>query len=305
MGGRALVFPPDGKYLASISWEDEQKQQTLGFPPGTLKLWDAASRSEIATVPLRQRVGDRRVVFSPDAKTLVIEDEGKLHLYTVPELRALTNWPGFQPAYSQDGSTIVYALWNPNRVVRRQVATGQEVRIGEQADRVRDLTLSPDGRTVVTSGYYSGGTITFWDAQGQSSPVKVEKHTDKVWMVAFSPDGQTLASSSWDGRLGLWNVKERRNVALLRGHKAEMAAVAFSPDGRTVATSSQDKTVRLWNLETRREVAVLRHPGIVHPLAFSPDGQWLVTGGEGTIRFWHAPTFEELAAIHETKEERR
>ena len=34
-------------------------------------------------------------------------------------------------------------------------------------------------------------------------------------MVAFSPDGQTLASASWDGKLGLWNVKERRNLAEL------------------------------------------------------------------------------------------
>jgi WD40 repeat protein len=194
---------------------------------------------------------------------------------------------------------MVYALRNPNRVVRRHLATGQEVRIGDQADGVLDLALSPDGRTVVTSGYGSGGIITFWDALGQVPPVPVEKHTDRVWMVAFSPDGQTLASASWDGTLGLWNVKERRNLALLRGHKTDLSSVAFSPDGRTVATSSQDTTVRLWNLTTRREVAVLRHPGNVYPLVFSPDGQWLASGSAGRIHFWHAPTFDELNATEE------
>jgi len=293
-----LAFAPGGKQLATCSGDFEKGSS------GEVKLWDAATRTEIGTVPLRWRAGDRRVVFAPDGQTLVLEDDGKLNIYTVPELQAVTNWPGFLPAYSQDGSALVYALRNPNRVVRRHLATGQEVRIGDQADGVRDLALSPDGKTVATSAD-SGGIITFWDALGQSPPVTVTNHTQRVWMVAFSPDGQTLASASWDGKLGLWNVKERRNLALLRGHKGEMSSVAFSPDGRTVATSSEDKTVRLWNLETRREIAVLRHPGNVYPLVFSPNGQWLVTGCEGTIRFWHAPTFEEIAAAQNTKEKRQ
>jgi WD40 repeat protein len=146
--------------------------------------------------------------------------------------------------------------------------------------------------------------MTFWDVRGHVQPVKREEHTHIVEKLAFSPDGQTLASASWDGRLGLWNVKERRNLGLSRGHKGHLATVAFSPDGRTVATSSGDATVRLWNLATRREVAVLRLD-VVWPIAFSPDGQWLATGGGDTIRFWHAPTFEELAVAQNTKEERK
>ena len=70
---RGLGFSPDGKYLASISWEDEQKQQSRGLPPATLKLWDAVTRTEIGTVPLpkRERLGGPRVVFSSDCRSLV------------------------------------------------------------------------------------------------------------------------------------------------------------------------------------------------------------------------------------------
>ncbi|MBI2929023.1 MAG: protein kinase [Verrucomicrobia bacterium] len=300
----SLAFSPDSKYLASINWEDPQKEKDMGLPAANLKLWDAATRTEIATVPIRDRVGFLRIVFSPDGQTLVFEDQGKLHLRAVPSLQSVTNWPGYGPAYSQDGSTMVYAL--TNRLVRRNVATGQEVPIGELEHKVDALALSPDGRTVVTSTEKSGGILTFWDALGESLPVKVEKHTRTVEKLAFSPDGQTLASAGWDGKLGLWNVKKRRNLDLLRGHKGHISTVAFSPDGRTVATSSMDTTVRLWNLATRREVAVLRHTGSVWPLAFSPDGQWLAThDGSGTIRFWHAPTFEEIAVTQNAKEKKQ
>ncbi|MEK7674976.1 MAG: serine/threonine-protein kinase [Verrucomicrobiota bacterium] len=295
----AVAFSPNSKYLASISWDGLEKVQGLGLPPATLKLWDAATRTEIGTVPIRQRVSFKRIVFSPGGQILVFEDEGKLHLYTVPSLQPVTNWPGLRPAYSKDGSAMVYALGK--RVVRRNLATGQEVPIGEQSDDVLALALSPDGGTVVTSGKDSGGTMTFWDALGQGPPVIVENHLGLVEEVAFSPDGQTLASASWDGKLGLWNVKERRTLDLLRGHKGRVTKVAFSPDGRTVATVSSDQTVRLWNLKTRREVAVLRgHPG--EPLAFSPDGQWLASG---SIHFWRAPSFEEIAVAQKAKEERK
>jgi len=178
------------------------------------------------------------------------------------------------------------------------------VALCEPADGVQDLVLSPDGGTAVTGGSGSGG-MTFWDALGQGQPIPVEKPAHRVGRVAFSPDGQTLASTSTDRTLGLWNVKERRNLALLRGHKGYVVGVAFSPDGRTVATSSQDGTVRLWNLMTGREVVVLRHSGDVFPLAFSPDGQWLATGDDDTIRFWHAPTLEKLDVAQKAKEERK
>ena len=197
---------------------------------------------------------------------------------------------------------MVYAV--TNRLVRRNLATGLEAPVGELTDGALALALSPDGRTVVTSGYASGGIITFWDVLGQNKPVIGERHLgSRVEQLAFSHDGQTRASAGYDGKLGLWNVKERRALDLLRGHKAHVSSVIFSPDGRTVATSAGDATVRLWNVATHREVAVLR-PDAVWPIAFSPDGQWLATGGN-TIRFWHAPTFEELAAAQKAKEERK
>ncbi|HMF15480.1 MAG TPA: hypothetical protein VKE94_24370, partial [Gemmataceae bacterium] len=53
----------------------------------------------------------------------------------------------------------------------------------------------------------------------------------------------------------------------------------FSPDGRFLATASEDQTVRVWDVKTGKEVVPSRgHRAAVFSVAFSPDGNRLVSG---------------------------
>jgi WD40 repeat protein len=64
--------------------------------------------------------------------------------------------------------------------------------------------------------------------------------------------------------------------------------VAFSPDGRRLATGDSG-FIQLWDVEGEqaRPLTRLEHPGPVRALAFSPDGQWLLSGGAmGAARLW-------------------
>jgi WD40 repeat protein len=60
-----------------------------------------------------------------------------------------------------------------------------------------------------------------------------------------------------------------------------------------------DGTARVWDLEARASPPVLRgHTSFVYPVAFSPDGQWIVSGGwDSYVRVWDAATGESVAEL--------
>jgi WD40 repeat protein len=65
------------------------------------------------------------------------------------------------------------------------------------------------------------------------------------------------------------------------GH-ATVQAVALSPDGSTLATASlEDDTIKLWDTASGSFVRTLAasYTGL-YALAFTPDGQFLVSGGD-------------------------
>src|SRR5205807_1313991 len=64
----------------------------------------------------------------------------------------------------------------------------------------------------------------------------------------------------------------------------EVSSVAFSRNGEVFAAGGGESRPRLWNARTFKELAPLAELyKYVACLALSPDGKWLVTGGEDKI----------------------
>ncbi len=99
------------------------------------------------------------------------------------------------------------------------------------------------------------------------------RHTGVVCHVAFSPDSHLLASGTYSNSIRLWEVEAGRGVRVLEGHTAAVRSLAFSPSGQLLASASADKTVRLWSVVTDVAEQPLDLPSLVHSVAFSPRGQ--------------------------------
>ena len=102
---------------------------------GPLKLWDVATRSEIATIEYDYHV--RRLAFTPDGKTLITAGEGPIKL--------------FDAATGKERATLKLVMEKNN------------------ANLVLDMAVTADGKTLCTG--HGDGTIKLWDlGTGQDRP---------------------------------------------------------------------------------------------------------------------------------------
>ncbi|MFZ6030083.1 MAG: hypothetical protein ACOYYS_20395 [Chloroflexota bacterium] len=114
--------------------------------------------------------------------------------------------------------------------------------------------------------------------------------------LAFSAGGRLLAAGQ-----DTWDVAEKRKTATYAELQGQLGAVAFSPRGDTVAgVETGQRDVHLWQASNGLPLHRLHgHTGEVTALAFSPDGQWLLSvSQDGSVRIWDAQNgaFEQTLA---------
>jgi WD40 repeat protein len=176
--------------------------------------------------------------------------------------------------------------------------------------------ISPDGRWAAL-GYLN--SVHLIDLNGKPKPPRDDGFTDppdyrvlpfrrlatsgNVTCVAFSPDSKTLVvgDESFQWPRAFWNVQTAQRVAVNAAVPTSgvPSFLEWSPDGKRVAVSDSAK-IAIYDvaantvLETPwpRPNAAAPAPmmlgfGTIAVLAWSPDGQWLFSGGD-EVRQWRA-----------------
>lgn len=98
-----------------------------------------------------------------------------------------------------------------------------------------------------------------------------------------------------------------QQLNILRGHVGPVVSMSFSPNGSEIATGSFDHTIRIFGVENRksRDCYYNDRMQIVHGLAYSNDGRFIVSGSDdGSLRLWKAQASGKVGPISKHEKEK-
>ncbi len=269
----------------------------------SMNVWELALREPDHSPQLilrRSLPGDGPAAFSPDERTLAFCKGYHIALGDLTDGKVEVLHPGHADriqavAFSSDGKWLAtgsydntVALWKVQRSARERIFRDNEF------VHVSALAFSTDSRTLFAAT--TDQNIREWNLAFPERTLIRRGHSAGVAALVSTPEGHALISAGRDGTARRWNTDGQSSgeaVELLpeferwkEPDSPPALGLSISSDQRTIAVSFADD-VRLFDLASGgvRKIIVPSRifsppPGVVHSVAYSPDGAFLAFGGK-------------------------
>ncbi len=190
----------DGKLLATASLDGENGRR------GTVRLLDPATGNDAMKFKDELHGSYWAANFTPDGKTLVVEETNSIILLDVPSGREIRRYSiSGRTALSSDGQTAI-ARSEQGTADVHDVATGRllySFGVDPNQSNTRPV-ISPDGKTLAWAS--TDQKVRLWEIATGKVRRELTGHEGEVLAVAYAPDGRTLVSASRDTTLLVWDT---------------------------------------------------------------------------------------------------
>jgi WD40 repeat protein len=296
---RAAKLPTHGhpQPLTSVAVAPDGKTIATTCDDGTAWLWDRATGKPLHQLTHHKVPGVAVIwcaAFSPDSRTVALSHQrdgitfwdvatGQLQRH-IPEKNSDRI---VSVAFSPDGKWLASESIDQPHASLWDTATGELKRTYQRGkkrfeDRGTSVAISPDGQLLASTA--SNGLNVWRLDSGKLVFLKSDANGSSV---AFSPGGFLVATAG--GGVTVFDAVTGAELAKFeaRLHHYGWRGIAFSPDGRLLAVADPAR-VKLWDVAARRELPGFEgHRGIITSVAFTPDGQAVVSAAEdGTALIW-------------------
>ncbi|XP_042353328.1 telomerase protein component 1 isoform X2 [Plectropomus leopardus] len=120
---------------------------------------------------------------------------------------------------------------------------------------------------------------------------------DGISSCVFLKDGR-LATTSFDGRIEIWDIGSGCRTALIEGHTNAITASDITADRKHLATVSLDFMLKVWSSTKGNEVAALPSSSPLNCVTFDPEGHLLAAGcWNGNVTVWNWLQNKTLATL--------
>ncbi|MEM1181387.1 MAG: protein kinase [Acidobacteriota bacterium] len=270
-----------------------------GYAKGLLQIAEDGGAWEPLTTPDRKGgekthrfpfalPGDRWVVFTVSGSELDSFDEARIDILDLEthERRPLIEG-GSNPRWSPDGQ-LVFVRRGGLSAIPVDLGTGQatgpprvvlEGVISSPWDGTGQFDISPDGHLAFAPGGHRGveKRLVRIDRGGQRRPMPLDPAGYEA--VRISPDGQFAVIQLQSASTDLWLLERGRGALSRLTQSWDNTHPVWSPDGGAIAFASTygGREVGLTTIELDSgTLRSLGGPAVARPLAYSPDGEWLL-----------------------------
>ena len=299
----AIAFSPDGQLLATIGegkitiWNVE-KGEIQRILPGH---YSTETEMEIAPTAIAFSPDSRFLatstisqgVFSPDSSILVRD------ITTGETVLDLSDPQGYWQVLFDVSGEIIYSAGDSG-VTAWSFPDGDELFSFNTQHSVEAIAITPNGRVMATvdanvsTKPNQSNKIQLWQLDDRQPALlnTLDGHANEIAKLEFTADGKRLISSSYDGKIKVWNWQQGAIDSRINGLYSDGGVFSLGVDSRLIAGNFYSSAITDLNtgLPVRNTIATSDNKKT--DIAFSPKQQLIAivetSDSNTSINLWLA-----------------